>query len=160
TIDVNAPEVQRMLERFRPRSLAEIAALEPPQWLIARHIPENSLIALVGRFSTCKSFLAISWALSIASGKPWLRRRTQQGHVVYISAEGTSGINKRAMAYCKENGLKELPTKFHAITCAVDMTDPGTLDYLALAMKLELKDAKPSLIVIDMLNRCFGGGDE
>jgi hypothetical protein len=159
-IDVNSPDVKRMLDRLCPRSLAEIATLKPPQWLIARHIPENSLIALFGRFSTCKSFLAISWALSIASGKPWLRRRAQQGDVVYISAEGTSGINKRALAFCKENGLKELPEKFHAITCAVDMTDQEVLDYLALAIKLKLKGEKPKLIVIDTLNRCFGGGDE
>jgi hypothetical protein len=57
-IDITSPEAKRMLERMRPRSLAEIAAIKPPQWIIARHIPENSLIALFGRFSTCKSFLA------------------------------------------------------------------------------------------------------
>jgi hypothetical protein len=162
-IDTTSPEVKRMLERLRPRSLAEIAALKPPRWLIARHIPENSLMALFGRFSTCKSFLAISWALSIASGKPWLRRHAQQGHVFYISAEGTAGIVKRAMAFCKENGLKELPEKFHTITCSVAMTSPEVLDYLAIVIKQTLKDAKgekPKLIVIDTLNRCFGGGDE
>ena len=91
-IDITSPEVKRMLERMRPRSLAEIKAIKPPQWLIARHIPENSLIALFGRFSTCKSFLAMAWGLSIAAGKPWLGRRVQPGDVFYVSAEGTAGI--------------------------------------------------------------------
>jgi putative DNA primase/helicase len=160
-IDTTSLEAKRMLERLRPRSLAEIAALKPPQWLIARHIPENSLIALFGRFSTCKSFLAMSWALSIASGQPWLGRRAQPGHVFYISAEGNAGIVKRATAFCKENGLKELPEKFHTITCSVAMNDPTILDYLAIGIRQTLKaDEKPKLIVIDTLNRCFGGGDE
>jgi hypothetical protein len=160
-IDITSPEVKRMLERMRPRSLAEIKAIKPPQWLIARHIPENSLIALFGRFSTCKSFLAMAWGLSIAAGKPWLGRRVQPGDVFYVSAEGTAGIVKRATAFCKENGLKELPEKFHAITCSVAMNDPTILDYLAIGIRQTLKDGqKPKLIVIDTLNRCFGGGDE
>jgi putative DNA primase/helicase len=160
-IDITSPETKRMLERLRPRSLAEIAAIKPPQWLLARHIPENSLIALFGRFSTCKSFLAMAWGLSIASGKSWLGRRVQQGHVFYVSAEGNAGIVKRAAAFCKEHGLKELPEKFHTITCSVAMNDPTILDYLAIGIRQTLKDdEKPKLIVIDTLNRCFGGGDE
>jgi hypothetical protein len=162
-VDITSPQVKRMLERLRPRSLAEIAELKPPQWLIARHIPENSLIALFGRFSTCKSFLAMAWGLSIASGKRWLGRSVQQGHVFYVSAEGTSGIDKRARAFCKENGLAGPPESFHAITCSVDMTSPEVLDYLAIVIKQTMKEAKgekPKLIVIDTLNRCFGGGDE
>jgi hypothetical protein len=160
-IDINAPEVKRVLERYRPLSLQEIAQQKPPQWLLARHIPENSLVELFGEFATGKSFLALDWALSIAAGKPWLGQKVQQGHVVYVYAEGTQGLRKRGLAWCKENGLDDFPEKFHAIPRPVDMRDPNALDYLVLAIKLALpKGVKPGLIVIDTLNRCFGGGDE
>src|SRR6516165_6423170 len=159
-IDINDPNVKRVLERYRPLSLQEIAQQKPPQWLLARHIPENSLVELFGEFATCKSFLALAWALSIAAGKPWLGQKTQQGHVVYVYAEGTQGLRKRGLAWCKENGLDDFPEKFHAIPRPIDMRDPNALDHVALAIKLALPKTKPSLIVIDTLNRCFGGGDE
>jgi hypothetical protein len=159
-VDINDPNVKRVLERYRPLSLQEIAQQKPPQWLLARHIPENSLVELFGEFATCKSFLALAWALSIAAGKPWLGQKVQQGHVVYV-AEGTQGLRKRGLAWCKENGLDDFPENFHAIPRPVDMRDPNALDYVALAIKLALpKGVKPVLIVIDTLNRCFGGGDE
>jgi hypothetical protein len=41
------------------------------------------------------------------------------------------------------------------------MNDPTILDYLAIGIRQTLKAGeKPKLIVIDTLNRCFGGGDE
>jgi AAA domain len=159
-LDVNDPKTRLMLDRYRPLSLHEIAKQKSPQWLISRHIPEKSLVELFGEYASCKSFLALSWAFSIASGKPWLGRKVQQGHVIYVYAEGTLGLRKRALAWCKENGLDDFPERFHAIPRAVDMRNPEALDYLALAIKLELKDEKPSLIVLDTLNRCFGGGEE
>jgi hypothetical protein len=160
-IDINDPNMRRMLERYRPLSLHEIAQQKPPQWLIARYIPEASLVELFGEFASCKSFLALDWAFCIAAGKPWLGRKVQQGHVVYIYAEGTQGLRKRGLAWCKENGLDDFPEGFHAIPRPIDMRDPEALDHIALAIKLALpKGKKPSLIVIDTLNRCFGGGDE
>jgi hypothetical protein len=158
--DINDPTVRRMLDRFRPLSLHEIAKQKPPAWLVSRYIPENSIVELFGEYAGCKSFLAIDWSLSIAAGKPWLGRKVQQGHVIYVYAEGTQGLRKRALAWCKEHGLDDFPEKFHAIPRAVNIRNPDDLDYLALAIKLELHCEKPSLFVLDTLNRCFGGGEE
>jgi hypothetical protein len=160
TRDINDPTVRRMLDRFRPMSLREIAKQKPPAWLVSRYIPENSIVELFGEYASCKSFLTLDWALSIASGKPWLGRKVQQGHVIYVYAEGTQGLRKRSLAWCKEHGLDDFPEKFHAIPRAVNIRNPDDLDYLALAIKLELNGEKPSLIVLDTLNRCFGGGEE
>ena len=43
-----------------------------------------------------KSFLALAWALCIASGKRWLDREVETGPVVYVAAEGVSGVWTRA----------------------------------------------------------------
>ena len=162
-IDINSPDAERMLQRFRLMSPQEIAEQKPPQWLVARYIPEDSLIELFGDYGSCKTFLSLAWALHIATGKPWLRRKVQPGHVVYVYAEGTRGLKKRMLAWCKENGLAgldDLHGRFHAIPCAVNVRDPTMLDFLALSIKLTLKGEKPKLIVIDTFNRCSPGCDE
>jgi hypothetical protein len=97
----------------------------------------------------------------MATGRDWLGRKTEPGDVVYVYAEGTSGLSKRTQAWCKENVVAELPSRFHAIPCAVSITDPNVLDHVVLAIRLSLGEGvQPKLIVLDTLARCFGGGDE
>jgi hypothetical protein len=147
-----------LFSRLKPLSAAELDLLPDPAWLVDRHIPEDALSLLYGPYEVGKSFLALDWTLSVATGTSWLGCRVRQGEVVYIVAEGGRGIKKRRDAWLKERRFDTPPAAFHVINGAVDLTDPVERETL---VKL-LLDAgiKPALIVIDTLARCFGNLDE
>jgi hypothetical protein len=147
----------RLLSRFKLLTLDELALLEPPAWLVEGYLPEDGTIVLYGEPGGGKTFIALDWTLSIATGTPWLKRGAQPGAVVYIYAEGARGIAQRCDAWFKEHGLTAAPG-FRPVACPVnllDMKEVGTLVQAILTAEV-----KPRLIVIDTLARCFGGGDE
>jgi hypothetical protein len=110
--------------RFSPLSLAEIAKLPPPEWLIDGLVPQDGLVVLYGEPAAGKSFLALDWALSIATGVPWLGREVKQGEVVYVYAEGVRGLTQRVTAWLQEQGKAEAPS-FWTVPVAVPIPDPN-----------------------------------
>ena len=57
------------------------------------------MVELFGKPGVGKSFLALDLAMSAAAGVPWLGKTTKQGDVVYICAEGTTGLKHRVRAW-------------------------------------------------------------
>lgn len=51
----------------------------PQDYNIKGHLPSNTLASIYGPSGSYKSFLAVSWACHIATGKPWASRRVTQG---------------------------------------------------------------------------------
>jgi AAA domain len=148
----------KLVERFRPRTLSEIADLPPLTWLVERHVPEDGLIVLYGEPNAGKTFITLDWALSIAAGIPWLGRSVQAGEVVYIYAEGIRGILQRCEAWRQEHGLAEVPAQFRAVACPVNMLERA--EWGSLLQAILDAGLSPRLIVLDTLARCFGAGDE
>jgi RecA-family ATPase len=148
----------KLVERFRPQTLKEIATLPPLTWLIERHVPEDGLIVLYGEPNAGKTFIALDWALSVAAGTPWLGRQVQAGEVVYVYAEGSRGILQRCEAWRQERGLAEVPPDFRAVACPVNMLEP--IEWGSLLAAIIDAGLNPRLIVLDTLARCFGAGDE
>jgi RecA-family ATPase len=155
---LNSSEAQRTIERFTPRTLDELDEEPDPDWLIDRHLPEDGFAVLCGEYSGGKSFVAMDWSMSIAAGVPWLGHEVKQGEVVYIYAEGARGLKKRARAWRQEHGVAENPKGFRAISCSVNVLDEKLVACAIASIKAS--GAKPRLIVIDTLARCFGAGDE
>ena len=61
---------------------------------------------IYGRFQTYKSFYAVSMALAIATGKPFLGEfEAKPGKVAYIISEGVDSFEKRLWAWCKHYGV-------------------------------------------------------
>jgi RecA-family ATPase len=92
--------------RFKLLSLDEIERLPPLEWLIEGLMPAGGLAVLYGAPKLGKSFLALDWALSVAAGRRWLGRNVRQGDVVYVYAEGVSGLKARVAAWAAEHGRK------------------------------------------------------
>src|SRR5262249_46295895 len=87
------------LMALRLLTLADLDNLPDPEWLVDGLVGQNALVVLFGPPGVGKSFLALDLALSIATGRPWLGRKTTQGGVVYVYAEGTSELKHRAAAW-------------------------------------------------------------
>ena len=83
---------------FPMLSVADLAALPEPAWLLEDLLPVGFNV-LFGPSNVGKSFLALDWALCIASGIPWFGQQTEAGTVVYIAAEGVAGIYRRVQAW-------------------------------------------------------------
>jgi hypothetical protein len=151
------PALSRRGTRFLPLTLSEMADLPPPEWLIDGLVPQDGLVVLYGEPAAGKSFVALDWGLSVATGAPWLVHDVKQGEVVYIYAEGVRGLKRRAEAWFQEHGKTEAPL-FRAVSVGVEMPNAAERGEFLKAVRSVSK--QPRLIIIDTLARNFGPGNE
>ena len=85
----------------------DLEALPDPVWLIDRVLVQNSLVALYGPWASFKSFIALDWAYSLATGLPWLGRTVMRCDVLYICAEGVGGLKNRIAAWKQHHGITD-----------------------------------------------------
>lgn len=135
----------------------EAEAMPPARGILGDILYENSLAILYGASGRWKSFLALSWALSIATGRDWLGRKVVEGDVVYIAAEGGLGIGKRITAWKRRHGISGR-TRVHPLCVPVQLLDAEQVQLLIRSIR-ELV-GMPVLIVVDTLSRTMAGGDE
>jgi hypothetical protein len=69
-----------------------------PAWLVKGLFPNRGLGLLVGESQAGKSFLAIHAAVCVARGLPFFGKKVKPGGVLYIAAEGGSGVLPRIHA--------------------------------------------------------------
>lgn len=134
------------LEQLRQQS-------KQTRWLVKHAIPTDSIGLLFGGSGTFKSFIALDLALHVAHGLPWLGKKTQQGKVLIVAAEGGSGVYKRIVAWHRSHRLQWAEAPVFVLPVAVDLgTDASRVQAAAASI-----DIKPDLIVIDTLSQTFSG---
>jgi len=133
------------------------------QWLIKGLLPSNGLALVYGSPGSGKSFLTVDFAMNVALARAWRGRKTLGGLVIYIAAEGATGLKNRIAAWKIHHRVTEI-VPLVMVTTAIDLgnANNGDLDRLralidAAVIKAELPLA---LLVIDTLSKTFGGGDE
>jgi hypothetical protein len=152
------PVSAKAKQRIRILSLEEIENLAPPSFLIEEVLTESGLSMLWGRSGAMKSFVALDMAMCVATGTSWHGKATRQGLVIYVAAEGSHGLGRRAIGWRKTRG-RDLPSPlFKLIPHSVALTSDD-LDAMVTAI-LNLGGKPPALIIIDTLARTFGTGDE
>jgi hypothetical protein len=135
--------------------LDELMTRPNPTWLIRGVLMDATNSMLSAPPASFKSFLVLDMALSVASGRHWHGHAVRQGHVLYICAEGATGMKDRVKAWCIARKT-ELPPAFHFIEDAVQLADSSHLSQLTNS----LGDTKPALIVVDTLSLCALGMEE
>ncbi|MFD9225242.1 AAA family ATPase [Streptomyces sp. NPDC060064] len=128
--------------------------LPDPVPLIDGILFRDSLAWIYGKPGSGKSFVGIDWAGCVANGLPWALREVSRGTVLYLVAEGTSGIRRRVRAWERNTGVAMSGVTFLPI--AVQLLH-GT-DIAALTLLAE--EMQPTLIVIDTQARCTVGSNE
>lgn len=140
-------------------SLSELQRLPPPTPLIEGLLYDGTLARLSGHPGSLKSYLAISLACAVASQvDSWSDYVVHRhGPVLYVAAEGASGIALRIDAWCRANDV-----------------DPSTLDMKFLTVPVQfgkqITDMQPLveymkahgiiMAVFDTQSRCTVGLDE
>lgn len=130
-------------------------------WLMKALLPAVGVGVLYGHPGCGKTFLALDWALHIALGWAWQGRKVKQGLVVYLCAEGVSGLRNRVEAFRRHHAVTGVP--FALIPVAIDMQAPDA-DVNRLIAAVREAEAhfgeQAVLIVIDTISKTFGAGKE
>jgi hypothetical protein len=125
---------------------------------------EYEKMSVVYGESNCgKTFFILDLALHVALGREWRNKRVEQGGVIYVALEGTSGISNRIEAFKRENDLQGESIPLAVVPTPIDFMNPdGNIDEFIDIINNQIKgDAgNISLIIIDTLARALMGGDE
>jgi hypothetical protein len=122
-------------------------------WLVKGVVPADSLGVIFGGSGTFKSFVALDLALHIAHGLPWLGRKTAEAPVLFLAAEGGSGMWRRIEAWHKSRRLRWQNAPLWVIPVAVDLG----ADCVLVQQACKAAGVTPALVVVDTLSQTFSG---
>lgn len=123
------------------------------KWLVKHVIPAESVGLMFGGSGTFKSFIAIDMALHIAHGLPWLGKKTKQGTVLIVAAEGGAGLWKRIVAWHRERRMQWAGTPVYVVPQALDLG----VDSSRVISAAEGLGIRPELVIVDTLSQTFSG---
>lgn len=133
----------------------------PPEWLIDKIAEKETVVSIYAEPKAGKSFVGISMMLSIATGTEWYGYKTEESGVLYFCGEGEKSIFKRILAWEEHFETSLKGKKFRVSNRPARILDDEDYeDVLAKAHQAKEEFGKLGLIVIDTLQRNFGGGDE
>src|SRR5260221_6114996 len=135
----------------------ECDQMEPARGIVGSILFEDSIAFLYAREGRWKTFLALDWCLSCATGRPWLGRPVVTGAVAYIAAEGARNIGKRIRAWKRHHGVSA-SVPIYVLPQPVQLLDSGQVR--ALIAQIREQIGTPVLVVIDTLARSMAGGNE
>jgi hypothetical protein len=168
--DEPAPDVEDVMDvppkaGAKPLSLlsdTDIEEMPDPIWLIEKVLVQNSLAALYGPWGSFKSFIALDWALCLATGTDWCDRKVQRADVLYIVGEGVGGLKNRLAAWKQKHRVDGSIAGFRAIPMPVNLMDLAEARRLILSAQDEqvTNGFTPAVIICDTLARSMVGGDE
>lgn len=137
---------------------AALDRIASQQWLIDQILPVDGFGVIYGPSGSYKSFVAMDISASIASSKQWHGNDIDNpGHVIYIGAEGATGLHLRKKAWEIRHGtqLKNLAILGTAVTINSAMERQHLINMCEVAANDVGEPIK--LIVIDTLARSFDG---
>jgi hypothetical protein len=135
---------------------SDLRNLPDPEPLIDNVLDQGTTALLYGSWGTIKTFIALDWAASVATGRPWQSRASRQRRVLYVVGEGAFGFKGRVDAW--EAGWRRNITdgQLDTLPFAVNLTRPTEVDNLRALVDWGGYD----FVILDTLARCMVGADE
>ncbi len=136
-------------------TFTQLVDLPTPDPMIDGILTRHAVAILRGRDASFKTFVALDWALCVATGREWLGRAVEPGRVLYVAGEGAYGLRERGTAW-QQAWRTTIGSDFVVRKSAVNLYRGGApLEHL-----LQLVEAYGfSLVVVDTLRRASGGAD-
>lgn len=128
-----------------------------PEFWVGGVLPKGEPVVLYGRPEAGKTFTALDWAMSVASGRSWFGRKTEPGVVWFMAGEGNTRITARMHAWMDHHKTKPSTDRMRLINHVPDLMSDQVMEGLARKVAQE----KVDLVFIDTLGRAMavGGGD-
>jgi hypothetical protein len=133
-----------------------LRTLPDPEPLIDNVLDQGTVALLYGKWGTFKSFIALDWAASVATGRSWQGRPTVQRRVLYVAAEGAFGFKARMDAWEQGWHTTVGDDQLEILPRAVNLTNAADVAELEALIRWN----GYGLVVVDTLSRCMVGGDE
>jgi RecA-family ATPase len=94
-----ATEFEQPLYAAKLLTRSDLRALPKPEPLIGNVLDQGTTALLYGTWGTAKTFIALDWAASVATGRDWQARESAQRRVLYVLGEGAFGFTVRVDAW-------------------------------------------------------------
>lgn len=144
-------------EPFLPMlSLSELAdASKAMRWLVKHTVPADSLGVIFGASGAFKSFVALDLAMHVAHGMKWMGKKTHQGPVIIIAAEGGSGTWRRIHAWHRAHGLlwQDVSNSVRVVPQSVNLSDESS----RVRDAAKLVGITPVLVIVDTMSQTIAG---
>lgn len=157
--------------KFAPKSLADLLAMPPKQWLIDQVVGGGDLVMLYGPPGSGKSFVVIDLIFAACLGQSFARRfdTARRLTVGYCAGEGVSGLPQRFAAAAEHYGVSALPT-FTFFDAAPQLYSSGETDAYSASIGEFVREwqqrqaagaaGQLDLLVIDTMHSATIGADE
>ena len=150
--------LESVLQKFPIIKIGTIEA-RSPDWYCYGFLESGAQGQVFGESGSCKTFLALDIGLSGAAGIDWHGRTVKPGPVIYICAEGRSGVIRRVKAWSIARRVDTSSIPFF-ITNAVNLTAPDTMETVRLAIEaISQQEGAPRLIIVDTWARNLGADE-
>lgn len=128
-------------------------------WLVKSFFSKSSFGVIYGQSGSRKSFITIDLSCSIATGTPWQGKTVAAGAVVYVAAEGQTGMARRIKAWEIANGKEA--NKLLLLSQSTRVSDATVRNTLIQSIR-DIEDregVKVQLVVLDTLARNYEGDE-
>ena len=153
-VDQAAVDSRYLRLRGELLDLKALRNIPPPEPLVDGYLFLDSLAWLGGKPAHGKTFVAVELACCIGTGTPWHGHIVAQRPVLYLIAEGASGLASRVDAWALANG--RIPENVIFLPFAVKMME--NLDVAAFGQLLS--EIQPGLVILDTQARVTVGAEE
>ncbi|MGP3708767.1 AAA family ATPase [Gordonia paraffinivorans] len=150
---------RRVPLRERLLTVDQLATLAPPEPLIEGFLYRGTLAQLSATAGSYKTFLTIALSCALAAGENWEGYRVPKAEkVVYVAAEGASGLRARILAWCELSGVDpaRLDGQLFVLPCPIQL---GNVVDVSEAAELA-REVGAGLMVLDTRAKCVLGLDE
>jgi hypothetical protein len=155
--DVQATDAPEALPRFHFEPVHEFSSATALPWIIKGVLPQAGLAVVYGASGSGKSFAVLDMALAIARGTAWRGRKTRQGRVAYIAAEGADGFRKRLSAYAQHQQVDLATVPMTVLNAAPNLLEQQDAVDVARGIKAS---GGADLIVVDTFAQVTPGANE
>ena len=158
--ELAAEDEQVPADRWPVRTISDLAKIPPAVPLIDGLLYQNTLVQITGNPGSYKSFLAVSMACAVASRKElthWAGYPVKaHGPVIYVAAEGASGLRARILGWCEVHDHEESDVDLLLIDHPVQM---GSDEQMQKLINTAVHFGAV-MVIFDTRARCTLGIDE
>jgi hypothetical protein len=158
---VHTPAPKAAVHKFKIYSACDYTTnVRRLSWFVKGVIPKADLVAVFGASGSGKTFITLDIAARVAMGMSWFGIPCKQANVLYIAAEGASGMRERLQAWCLQNGvnIEDTRGKLYILGDQPNLTDKDEVK--ALVSSVRGQCAGVELVVADTMAQVTPGANE
>jgi hypothetical protein len=122
------------------------------EYVVDRLIARREVVGLIGRRRSFKSFVAVSLAVAVASGRSWMDRGVNRGGVLYLALEDKDDVDRRIEAQARRSGVARDNLPIDVLGGTPDLRDERTRDAVvafAETLRRQWGGASVGLVIVD-----------